>query len=344
MQYQSTQTPQEKTRKKKNIKSAFEPDDVIANRYVVQRLLGRGGMGEVYLVFDQQQKRQVALKTMLAKYDGNPKAVGRFAREVIAVRRFNHPGIVKMYQACRFGSLLFYTMEYLPGLTLRRYLRKLGALDIGSTYNILTLVCDALAHVHLVTVHRDLSPENIMLLPNRTIKIVDFGLSQCDKKVLVDNAGRVTVEEVKFEELENDYEDRLTRMGSSLGKAGYSAPEQILDASTVDQRTDIYSLGVIFVEMLTGKTPLTYASTAELGTGLPKEFKEFVIKAMARDPEERFATVAEFQEELERVYKYNIGLAEARNLPFLKRMFRIFARRFSGAIEASSKTRVPFSR
>jgi len=265
----------------------FQPGDLIAERYQVVRMLGKGGMGIVYLANDLKRDRQVALKTLLPQYATNQQAVGRFVREVNAVRQLDHPGIVKILAARQYKSLLYYTMEYLDGKTVREYMVKRGRLGLGSAVRILSLLCDALEHVHQVTVHRDISPENIILLPDGTIKLLDFGLAK-----LQDPSGA-----------------QFTRVGATLGRIQYNAPEQSFNASEVDRRADIYSIGVIFFEMLSGKVPRGFEPICELVPELPKETDAFMERAMARDPKDRISSAAEFRDEINKLYQISVGKA-----------------------------------
>lgn len=263
----------------------FQPGDIIAERYQVVRMLGKGGMGIVYLANDTKHERQIALKTLLPQYATNQQAVGRFVREVNAVRQLNHPGIVKILAARQYGSLLYYTMEYLKGKTVREYMVKRGKLGLGSAVRILSLLCDALEHVHQVTVHRDISPENIMLLPDGTIKLLDFGLAK-----LQDPSGA-----------------QFTRIGATLGRIQYNAPEQSFNASEVDRRADIYSIGIIFYEMLSGKVPRSYEPICDLVPELPKETDRFFERALARDPKDRTASAVEFRDGINTLYQISVG-------------------------------------
>jgi len=263
----------------------FQPGDVIAERYQVLKMLGKGGMGIVYLANDLKRERQVALKTLLPQYASNPQAVGRFVREVNAVRQLNHPGIVKILAARQYKNLLYYTMEYLEGKTVREYMVKRGKLGLGSAVRIMSLLCDALEHVHQVTVHRDISPENIILLPDGTIKLLDFGLAK-----LQDPSGA-----------------QFTRVGATLGRIQYNAPEQSFNATDVDNRADLYSIGIIFYEMLSGKVPRSFEPICDLVPELPKETDRFFERALARDPKDRIATAAEFREAIATLYKISMG-------------------------------------
>lgn len=271
----------------------FQPGDMIAERYQVVRMLGKGGMGIVYLANDLKRDRQVALKTLLPQYATNQQAVGRFVREVNAVRQLNHPGIVKILAARQYKSLLYYTMEYLEGKTVREYMVKRGKLGLGSAVRIMSLLCDALEHVHQVTVHRDISPENIILLPDGTIKLLDFGLAK-----LQDPSGA-----------------QFTRVGATLGRIQYNAPEQSFNASDVDARADIYSIGIILYEMLSGKVPRSYEPICDLVPELPKETDAFFERALARDPKDRIPSAAEFREGIIRLYKLSTGEIQTESKP-----------------------------
>lgn len=283
----------------------FEPGDIIAERYQVVRMLGKGGMGIVYLANDLKRDRQIALKTLLPQYATNQQAVGRFVREVNAVRQLNHPGIVKILAARQYGSLLYYTMEFLDGKTVRDYMVKRGKLGLGSAVRILSLLCDALEHVHQVTIHRDISPENIILLQDGTIKLLDFGLAK-----LQDPSGA-----------------QFTRIGATLGRIQYNAPEQSFNASEVDKRADIYSIGIIFFEMLSGKVPRAFEPICELVPELPKEADKFFERALARDPKDRIADAAEFRECINTLYQISTGAIKSVEEPkvvsasFFSRLF-----------------------
>ena len=256
----------------KPIKTKYEVGDTIAERYEVKRILGKGGMGVVYLAWDQEDRRQVALKTLLPQYATNKYAISRFMREVNAVRRLDHPAVVKIYDARRLGPLLFYTMEYVEGKSLRSWMQQRKRLGWGSTVRILALLADALEHAHQFTIHRDISPENVMVLADGSVRLLDFGLAKL-----------------------TDSQAAFTQIGISLGKRQYNSPEQRASAAEVDHRADIYPLGVMFYEMLSGKLPKPGRRLTELVPGLPPECDAFVEKAMAQSPEDRFWDAREFR-------------------------------------------------
>ena len=270
----------------KKLTAGFKPGDVIVDRYEVQKMLGRGGMGMVYLVFDRQMNQSMALKTLLPQYLSSSHAVKRFVREVNAVRQLDHPCIVRIYDAQQVGSILYYTMEYVDGTSLYKWMKKKGKLGLGSVVRVLSLLCHALEHAHEYAIHRDLSPDNVMVLANGNIKLLDFGLAKL-----------------------TNVESAFTMIGVSLGKQQYMAPEQRMSAAEVDKRADIYSLGVMFYELLTGQLPKGDQKITDLVPELTREANAFVAKAMAKDPNDRFQDAREFRVALAELYKQSTGVA-----------------------------------
>lgn len=280
----STTHPDKETLKK--LTAGFKPGDVIVNRYEVQKMLGRGGMGMVYLVWDREMQQPMALKTLLPQYLSSSHAVKRFVREVSAVRQLNHPCIVRIFDAEQVGSMLYYTMEYVDGTSLYKYMKKKGKLGLGSVVRILSLLCHALEHAHKYAVHRDLSPDNVMVLANGNIKLLDFGLAKL-----------------------TNVESQFTMIGVSLGKQQYMAPEQRTSAAEVDKRADIYSLGVMFYELLAGQLPKNDQKITDLVPELTSDANAFVAKAMAKDPATRYQDAREFRLALAQLYKSSTGVA-----------------------------------
>lgn len=259
--------------------SKFNVGQTVADRYVLTKKLGKGGMGEVYLATDTATGQEVALKTLHAQFVNNKVALARFVREVNTAYQLHHPGIVKIYDACHWENTLFYTMEYVDGKSLRLWLNQRGRLKLGSVVRVLCLVADALSHAHHITIHRDLSPENIIVLKDGSVRLLDFGLAK----------------------LQDKFKD-LTMVGMNLGKLAYTAPEQQEDASRVDLRADIYSLGVMFFEMLSGQRPQPGQKLTDLCPELPPEADVFVEKALAHDPDKRFPSASAFRGELLALY------------------------------------------
>ncbi len=259
---------------------SLKSGDVVAGRYRIGEALGRGGMGVVYQAIDQQSGQRLAIKTLLPQYLTNVRAVQRFIQEVNVIRQLNHPCIVRIMDARQIDDLLFYTMEFVEGKSLRSWMKGKKRFGMGSTMRVLTLLCGALEHAHRYTIHRDLSPENVMITPEGGIKLLDFGLAKL-----------------------TNTDSSFTRVGISLGKVQYIAPEQRSDAKNVDHRADLYSLGVMFYEMLSGELPIHGKPLSVLRPELPKECDTFVEKALAAEPEKRFASAAEFQAALARLYE-----------------------------------------
>lgn len=262
------------------VQTNFEHGKTIAGRYVIRQKLGRGGMGSVFLAFDTRDNQLVALKMLHAKYANSKHAIARFIREVKTARSLNHPGIVKIYDACKVEEGLMYTMEFIDGKSLRRWLQERKRLEFNSVVRVLCLVADALNHAHQITIHRDLSPENIMVLRDGSIRLLDFGLAKLD-----------------------DQFKGLTVVGANLGKLHYMAPEQQVNPAGVDRRADLYSMGVMFFELLTGRAPNQGQKLTELCPGLPPEADAFVEKAIAADPNMRFQTAREFRDALLLLYR-----------------------------------------
>lgn len=265
---------------------------VIAGRYTVARTLGRGGMGKVLLVDDQLTGERVALKMLRTMHLANDQVVARFLREIDAVRRLDHPCIVKIHDAKQTDTEIYYTMEYIRGISLRQWRQQKGNLAFASVTRVLCLVADALEHAHQVTVHRDISPENIMVLKDGSVRLLDFGLAKLE-----------------------DNNPNLTRIGVGMGKVMYLPPEQRYNAAKVDHRADIFPLGVILYELLTGKLPKPDAPLSGLRPDLPAELDAFVAKATAEAPSARFQTAREFRMALLEIYR----LHEAREKAIAER-------------------------
>ncbi len=278
---------------------------VIAGRYEVIKPLGRGGMGKVFLVWDHQTGQKLALKLMRAQYQHNPKAIARFLREVEAVSRLNHPCIVKIFDAKMDGEQMYYTMEYVEGISVREWLTKKGPLSFGNTVRILALVADALEHAHKVTIHRDISPDNVMVCKDGSVRLLDFGLAKL-----------------------KDASSALTMVGANLGKMQYCAPEQLRNAAGVDKRADIYPLGIMFFEMLVGRRPKPGDKFSSLRPDLPKQCDDFLRKAMAVNPDERFSSAKEFRDALLELYE--IWKREQENPPLRKKIYNALQSFLSG--------------
>ena len=266
----------------------FETGQVIAGRYRVLRRLGAGGMADVYLAEDTTLGRKVAVKVLLKRYAGDESFVERFRREAQAAARINHPNIVNIYDWGPVDGTYYIVMEYVEGETLKDHIRREGRYGPGEAVRItLELLAGVqVAHgVHIV--HRDIKSQNILIDQAGTVKVTDFGIAKAD-------------------------DSQMTEAGSILGTAQYLAPEQA-KGEPVDERTDLYSVGVVFYEMLTGSLPFHGDSAVtvalkhvneqppepvELVPGLPYSLNQIVLKALAKDPDLRYRSAAEFSADL----------------------------------------------
>lgn len=237
----------------------------LSGRYTVGRLLGYGGMGAVYLVHDERKHRDVALKILHDKHRDHDWIVARFAREVEVLRTMSHPNVVDLYDAGKDGRKLFYTMEYIPGRNLREWMFLHRPMDFSSAVHVLYLTARGLYYVHRRYIHRDIAPENIMLRKDGVVKIIDFGLAR-----------------------KNQCDEGLTIIGTSLGRSNYNAPEQERNAAVADYRADLYPLGVLLYEMMTGTLPPPRVPVSILAEQLPAGCEEFLAHTMAEDALDRY--------------------------------------------------------
>jgi serine/threonine protein kinase len=243
----------------------------------VESLIGRGGMGAVYRARQTHLDRLVALKILPP---GTPEAAERFTREARAMARLNHPGIVALHDYGQSGELSWMVMELVQGATLRQALAT-GNLSPEEAMRLVPLICEALqyAHDHGV-VHRDLKPENILLDGRGRPKIADFGLA-------------------KLRQAGGD----LTQSGQVLGTYRYMAPEQMEGAKEVDHRADIYALGVMTYEMLTGSLPLGRFEAPSRRVAMDIRIDEVVLRSLERQPEQRWQHASEVQHAVEAITK-----------------------------------------
>lgn len=254
-----------------NLKSG----DTIGNRFTILRELGAGGVGAVYLAHDRERDRDVAFKVLLPRFAGNPLAMERFKREANICRELKHPAIVAIYDRGRIGEALFYTMEYVKGTPLDVEMKRRGRFGVAETVSIVSAVAEALDHAHQTAIHRDLSPDNIVLLDDNAIKLLDFGQG----KAINDSSG-------------------LTSAGMPMGKLLFAAPELRTDAREADRRADIYSLGAIAYAMLTGKGEFAFRPIRDRFPDVSEECERAVAKAMAVAPADRYDSATAFATDL----------------------------------------------
>ncbi|MCZ6508453.1 MAG: serine/threonine-protein kinase [Acidobacteria bacterium] len=243
-------------------------------------LLGQGGMGYVYKARQRGLDRMVALKLLAPDISKDGNFAERFAREARALAKLNHPGIVTIHDSGQIGGHYYFVMEFVDGLNLRELLfRSEGRLEPGKALHIVGSLCDALDYAHDEgVVHRDIKPENILLDAKGRVKIADFGLA----KLLGGNG---------------DKDSRLTLSSPQqiLGTPHYMAPEQTEKPLSVDHRADIYAVGVVFYEMLTGELPLgRFPLPSEMGRG-DAALDNIILRALDKNPDRRYQRASEIK-------------------------------------------------
>jgi serine/threonine protein kinase len=264
---------------------------ILLDRYEVGRLLGAGGMAEVFEGRDRLLARRVAIKVLQAQFVRDPSFLIRFKREAQAAASLSHPNIVGVYDTGSEDGTHFIVMEYVDGRTLKEVIRAEGPLYPERAAEICADVCSALVAAHARgLIHRDIKPGNVMLTPDGKVKVMDFGIA------------RATTSET------------ITQTAAVVGTAQYISPEQA-QGQTVDYRSDLYSLGCCLYEMLTGTVPFTGATPVAiayrhvredptpprmLNADVPAPLEAICLKAMAKLPDNRYQTAAEFQSDLER--------------------------------------------
>jgi eukaryotic-like serine/threonine-protein kinase len=257
----------------------------VAGRYRIERTLGRGGMAVVYLAQDEELARPVAVKVLADELVGDDAFRRRFVREARLAARLSHPNAVQVYDAAQDGERPFIVMEYVDGETLAERLAR-GPLPPAEATRIALQLCSALEDAHRAgLVHRDLKPQNVLLRDDGTAKLADFGIARAAE------------------------ESRVTQAGALLGTAAYLAPEQATGAEATPA-SDLFSLGVVLYESLTGRLPHEIHSLADLGRAepvvpvrdlapdVPVTIEDAVMRCLALTPEYRPASAAELAAEL----------------------------------------------
>lgn len=266
--------------------------------YKIEKLLGVGGMGEVYLAHDTKLARKVALKILPPQFISDPERVRRFERESRAVSALNHPNLITIYDIGSADSVQYIATEFVTGKTVRDLIDE--GLKMRDALAIATQVAEALGAAHNAGVlHRDIKPENIMVRPDGYVKVLDFGLAKLSEPA--------TTEEANL--------SAQTQPGLLMGTLAYMSPEQAA-GDAVDERSDIWSLGIVLYEMMTGSSPTKGANRSEtLGTilskeplnttnshpPLPSELEHILGKALEKDRELRYQTASDLRADLKRL-------------------------------------------
>jgi eukaryotic-like serine/threonine-protein kinase len=275
------------------------------DRYEIISSLGSGGMGEVYLAQDTRLKRQVALKLLPVQFTRDEDRVRRFEQEAQAASALNHPNIITIHEIGQAGSSHFIATEFIAGQTLRQKLAQ-EKLGLRSAFDVALQVASALVAAHAAgIVHRDIKPENVMVRPDGLVKVLDFGLAKLTEKQLTTTDAEATTT-IAGTEIDP---------GTVMGTAQYMSPEQAR-GQTVDARTDIFSLGLVLYEMITGKRPFEGATPTDVIVSIltrdptpaslftpevPAELDRIISKALEKDPEERYQVVKELLLDVKRL-------------------------------------------
>jgi eukaryotic-like serine/threonine-protein kinase len=267
---------------------ALTPGQKIAGRYTIERELGRGGMGAVYLAADGKLSERVALKIINAGF-GDPAAIDRFRREVSAARKVTHPNVIRIHDLVEDGGMVLLSMEYVDGMTLAQYLGRVGAMRVDEARHIVGQICDGMAAAHAAgIVHRDLKPSNVLLDHEKRVKVIDFGLAKAT------------------------FMAGMTATGLIVGTPEYMAPEQVKGLPQ-DARTDVYALGALAYHVFVGRPPFAGETPIAIGfqhvteaprpprelrAELPESVDKAILQALEKDPAKRFIDAAELKKAL----------------------------------------------
>lgn len=262
----------------------------INDRYEIIKTIGEGGMANVYLAEDTILERKVAIKVLRGDLSNDEKFIRRFKREALSVSNLSHPNIVEVYDVGEEDGNYYIVMEYIEGKTLKQLLQKRGALTLTEVIDIMSQLTDGLAHAHeAYIIHRDIKPQNIMIEDNGRIKITDFGIAMALNST------------------------QLTQTNSVMGSVHYLPPEQANGkGSTV--KSDIYSLGILMYELLTGSVPFKGDTAVEIALKhmkekipsvrkqnptIPQSVENIILKATAKNPKNRYDSVREMYNDLQ---------------------------------------------
>lgn len=262
----------------------------INDRYEIIKTIGEGGMANVYLANDTILDRKVAIKVLRGDLSNDEKFIRRFKREALSVSNLSHPNIVEVYDVGEEDGNYYIVMEYIEGKTLKQLLQKRGALTLNEVIDIMTQLTDGLAHAHeAYIIHRDIKPQNIMIEDNGLVKITDFGIAMALNST------------------------QLTQTNSVMGSVHYLPPEQANGkGSTV--KSDIYSLGILMYELLTGSVPFKGDTAVEIALKhmkekipsirkqnptIPQSVENIILKATAKNPKNRYDNVRDMYKDLQ---------------------------------------------
>ena len=293
----------------------------INDRYEIIRSIGEGGMANVYLGYDTILDRNVAIKVLRGDLSNDEKFVRRFQREALSASSLAHPNIVEVYDVGEDNGLYYIVMEYIEGKTLKQLLKKRGTLTLSEAIDIMLQLTDGMAHAHdSYIIHRDLKPQNIMIKDDGQIKITDFGIAMALNST------------------------QLTQTNSVMGSVHYLPPEQA-SGKGCTIKSDIYSMGIIFYELLSGSLPFKGDNAVEIALkhmrdplpslreenpAIPQSIENIIRKATAKNPKNRYDDARSMHEDLltaldddrinEPVYQYKYTEHEVENTKRIKKL------------------------
>jgi serine/threonine protein kinase len=271
---------------------ALQTGASFGGRYQILGSIGRGGMGAVYRAHDRELDEEVAIKTLRPELVADPTVVERFKTEIRLARRISHPNVVRTHDFGEWGGVYYLTMEYVEGITVRELIERRGPLHAPSALAIATQLADSLVVAHAQgVIHRDIKPQNLLLDQAGVLKVMDFGVARLAERT-----------------------STLTEAGLVVGTPAYMPPEQLL-SETVDARSDLYAVGVVLFECVTGRLPFEAntpvaliakllsqepVAPLEITPDLPPALSALIVKLLAKRPEDRLQTAAELAAQLRR--------------------------------------------
>lgn len=284
--------PTETTQTFQNSLQELSTGSIFAGRYKIIEELEKGGMGRIYKAFDTEVNEKVALKLIKPEISTDAKAIERFRNELKYARKIAHRNVCRMFDLGKEGGNFYITMEYIAGEDLKSFIKRSGRLTIAKAVSLTKQVCGGLAEAHrLHVVHRDLKPKNIMIDIDGNARILDFGIARSLQS------------------------EGITGEGVMIGTPEYMSPEQV-ETKDVDSRSDIYSLGIILFEMLTGRlpftgeTPLSVAMKQKtskppdpqsLNPQIPADLNRMIFKCLEKDRNKRYQSVEEILNDLNKI-------------------------------------------
>ncbi|MBR3350766.1 MAG: serine/threonine protein kinase [Erysipelotrichaceae bacterium] len=264
--------------------------NMIGNRYIVSKLIGEGGMADVYLAIDSVLKRQVAIKVLRGELNDDPVNLKRFQREANAITNLSHPNIVEVYDVGEESNRNYIVMEYVPGKTLKQLIKARGALHPDEAINIMKQLVSATSHAHRNgIIHRDIKSQNVLIKDDGTVKLSDFGIASTSES-----------------------QQQLTQTDTVMGSVHYLAPE-LARGHQATVQSDIYSLGIVFYEMLTGNVPFRGDTAVQIALkhmheeipsvrafnpDLPQSVENIIIRSTAKLKEDRYESADEMYNDL----------------------------------------------